>query len=47
VTLFKPRIDKVIFVQIGMAIFPRPVKAMGRGWGKILAPHHEAGQGWV
>ena len=27
--------------------FPRPTKVVGRGWGKILDPHHGAGQGWV
>ena len=25
--------------------FPRLTKAVGRGWGKILALHHGAGQG--
>ena len=27
--------------------FPRPTKVVGRGWGKILDPHHGAGRGWV
>ena len=27
--------------------FPRPAKVMGRGWGKILDPHHGAGRGWI
>ena len=41
--------------KVGMAIFPapppsprasfpRPTKVVGRGWGKILAPHHEVGR---
>ena len=27
--------------------FPRPVKVMGQGWGKILVLHHGAGRGWI
>ena len=27
--------------------FSRPTKVVGRGWGKILDPHHGAGRGWV
>ena len=27
--------------------FPHLIKVMEREWGKILAPHHGAGQGWV
>ena len=30
-----------------LAGFPCPTKTMGQGWGKILAPHHGAGRGWV
>ena len=29
------------------ASFPRPVKVVGREWGKILALHHGVGWGWV
>ena len=27
------------------ANFPRPAKAVGWGWGEILAPHHGIGMG--
>ena len=27
--------------------FSRPVKVVGREWGKILTLHYEAGRGWV
>ena len=33
--------------QLRMAILPRPAKVVGWGCGEILAPHHEAGWGWV
>ena len=29
------------------ASFPYPAKIMEWGWGKILAPHHGVGRGWV
>ena len=29
----------------GWGLHPHPAKVLGRGWGKILAPHHGAGRG--
>ena len=35
------------FPASSRADFSRPAKVMGRGWGKILDPHHGTGRGWV